>query len=58
MTVQLGAVAVGIVAIGVVAWLVVGVVFALLHVVELLAVAFVAGWAGYRVGHFRGRHER
>jgi ABC-type glycerol-3-phosphate transport system permease component len=48
----------GLVAIGVVAWLVVSVVFTLLHVIELLLVAALAAWAGYRVGYFRGRRRR
>jgi hypothetical protein len=43
-----------IVLIGLVAWAVAGVVFAILHVLELLAVAAAAGWVGYRLGHFRG----
>jgi hypothetical protein len=48
----------GLVAIGVVAWIVVSVVFTLLHVLELLLVAALAAWAGYRVGYFRGRRHR
>lgn len=44
--------------IGVVAWIVAGVVFALLHILELVAVAGVAAWAGYRIGHFRGSRQR
>ena len=44
--------------IGVAAWVVAGVVFALLHVLELVAVAAVAGWVGYRVGRFRGSRGR
>jgi hypothetical protein len=48
----------GLVAIGVGAWIVAGVVFALLHILELLAVAGVAGWAGYRLGHYRGHRQR
>jgi hypothetical protein len=47
----------GLVAVGVVAWILAGVVFALLHIIELLVVAGVAGWAGYRFGLFRGRHQ-
>jgi hypothetical protein len=49
---------VGLLAIGVAAWVLVGVAFALLHLIELLAVAGVAGWAGYRLGNYRGRHQR
>jgi hypothetical protein len=47
----------GLIAIGFAAWVVAGVVFALLHVLELVAVAGVAGWAGYRFGRYRGRRE-
>jgi hypothetical protein len=54
---HLALIVVGVIAIGAVAWLVAGVVFALLHVLELLVVAAVAGWAGYRLGHFRGRRQ-
>ena len=44
-------------AIGAAIWILVGVVFTLLHVLELIAVAAGAGWVGYRIGHFRGsRH--
>ncbi|MDQ2724236.1 MAG: hypothetical protein M3Y36_01880 [Actinomycetota bacterium] len=38
-------------------WLVAGVVFALLRIIEVVAVAVAAGWIGYRVGHWRGRHD-
>jgi hypothetical protein len=55
---HLAVVAVAIVVIGAVAWAVAGVLFALLHVFELVAVALVAGWGGYRIGHFRGRRQR
>jgi hypothetical protein len=48
----------GLLAVGVVAWIVVGVVFSLLHVFELLLVAALAGWVGYRVGYFRGRRHQ
>jgi hypothetical protein len=48
----------GVLAIGVVAWVVAGAVFALLHVIELLVVAAVAGWVGYRIGHYRGRRQQ
>jgi hypothetical protein len=51
-------VAVGIVVIGLIAWVVAGAVFAILHIVEILLVAAAAGWAGYRLGHFRGRRSR
>ena len=43
--------------IGVAAWIVAGVVFAILHVLELVAVGAVAGWVGYRVGYFQGRRS-
>jgi hypothetical protein len=46
------------VVIGLVAWAVAGVVFAVLHVIELVVVAIAAGWGGYRLGHFRGRRQR
>ena len=35
-----------------------GVVFALLHIIELLVVAGLAGWAGYRLGVYRGHRRR
>lgn len=38
----------------VVVWLVYGVVFGILHVFELVLVGGTAGWAGYRLGHYRG----
>lgn len=50
-------VVVGIVVVGLIAWAVAGVVFALLHILELVLVAGVAAWAGYRIGRFRGRRE-
>ena len=55
---HLATAAVAIILIGVVAWLVAGVVFAVLHVLELIAVAVVAAWGGYRLGHWRGTHQR
>jgi hypothetical protein len=27
------------------------------HLFEYAAVALVAGWVGYKLGHFQGRHE-
>lgn len=45
-----------VVALVVVGWLAAA-VFALLHVVELLAVAFFTGWAGYQVGVRQGRRQ-
>jgi hypothetical protein len=47
----------GVVAVGAAIWLLAGVAFALLHVLELLVVAVGAGWAGYRFGHWRGRRS-
>jgi len=32
--------------------------FAVLHIVELLAVALAAGWVGFKVGVHQGRRER
>lgn len=44
-------------AIGAAAWILAGVVFTILHVLELVAVAAGTGWVGYKIGHFRGsRH--
>ena len=46
-------------AIGAAIWILAGVVFTILHVVELVAVAAGAGWVGYKIGHFQGsRHPR
>jgi hypothetical protein len=45
------------VAVGAAIWLLAGVAFALLHVLELLVIAAGAGWVGYRLGHWRGRRE-
>ncbi len=52
-----GWVAAGVVVAGVAAWLLLGVAFAVLHLLELVVVAGAAGWVGYRVGHFRGRRD-
>jgi hypothetical protein len=38
-------------------WIVAGLVFALIHLIEIIVVAGVAGTLGYRLGHYRGRHE-
>jgi hypothetical protein len=38
-------------------WIVSGLVFALIHLIEIIVVAGVAGTLGYRLGHYRGRHE-
>jgi hypothetical protein len=47
----------GLLALGAAVWLLSGLAFALLHVLELLVVAGGAGWVGYRLGHWRGRHQ-
>jgi len=39
------------------AWLVVGFVFGILHLVEIIVLAGAAGWVGYQVGRVKGRHE-
>jgi hypothetical protein len=49
---------VALIAVAAAVWVVVGVVFALLRIIEVVAVAAAAGWIGYRVGHWRGRHGR
>jgi len=46
-----------LVAAGVAAWVLVGVVFTILHLLELVAVGVGAGWAGYRIGHYRGSRQ-
>jgi hypothetical protein len=46
---------VGIIVVALVAWALLGAVFTVLRTLELIAVAAVAGWVGYRVGHYRGR---
>jgi hypothetical protein len=48
---------IGVVALAVVAWFLAGAVFAALRVLELLIVAGLAAWVGYKVGHYRGRHS-
>jgi hypothetical protein len=45
-------------AVGAALWLLAGVAFAVIRLLELIVVAAGAGWAGYRVGHWRGRHDR
>jgi hypothetical protein len=47
-----------IIAIGLAVWVVAGAVFAILRLLELVLVAGVAGWAGYRLGQYRGRRQR
>ncbi len=48
---------IGVIALAVIAWFLAGAVFAVLRVLELLVVAGLAGWIGYRFGHYRGRHS-
>jgi hypothetical protein len=50
----MGAIAVAAVAI----WVFAGVFLFALHIAEYVALALVAGWAGYRIGHARGRRAR
>lgn len=50
----IGLIAVG----GLCLWAFTGIFSLAFHVGEFVAVALVAGWAGYRVGHFRGRRGR
>jgi hypothetical protein len=47
----------GIAVIGLITWIIAGVVFAVLHLIEIVLVAGAAGWAGYRLGHYRGRRR-
>lgn len=56
--VHLVGVAGALVVLGLAAWALAGVVFGLLHVLELIAVGAAAGWAGYRIGRFRGSRQR
>ena len=39
-------------------WIIAGLVLAVLHVVELIAAALVAGWIGWSLGVHHGRHSR
>ncbi len=50
-------VAAAVVVLGLAAWALAGVVFGLLHVLELVAVGAAAAWAGYRIGHVRGSRQ-
>lgn len=38
-------------------WVLAGVVFTVLHLLELIIVAAGAGWVGYRIGHFNGSRQ-
>lgn len=42
---------------GILVWAFGGLVHLALHIAELVAVGAAAGWAGYRLGHARGRHQ-
>jgi hypothetical protein len=42
---------------GILVWAFGGLVHLALHIAELVAVAAASGWAGYRLGHVRGRHQ-
>jgi Flp pilus assembly protein TadB len=48
--------AIAIVAVAI--WVFAGVFLFALHIAEYVALALVAGWVGYRVGHARGRRAR
>jgi hypothetical protein len=48
-------VVIGVVVVALVAWALLGAVFTALHTIELIVVAAVAGWVGYRVGRYSGR---
>jgi hypothetical protein len=39
-------------------WVFAGVFLFALHIAEYVALALVAGWVGYRIGHARGRRAR
>jgi hypothetical protein len=56
--VSLVGVILALIAIAAVIWVVSSVVFSLLHVFELAVAALIAGWVGYRIGHYRGRHVK
>jgi hypothetical protein len=45
----------GLAVVALFAWFVVGLVFAALRLIELVAIAALAGWIGYRLGHRQGR---
>ena len=42
---------------GAAAWILVGLVFTVLHVLELIVVGLGCGWVGYKIGHFRGSRQ-
>jgi hypothetical protein len=39
-------------------WIVAGIFFAIVRLIEVIIVAIVAGTLGYRLGHYRGRHQQ
>jgi len=39
-------------------WVVAGIFFAIVRLIEVVIVAIVAGTLGYRLGHYRGRHQQ
>jgi hypothetical protein len=51
---HIGLIVAAVIVIGLAVWAVVGFALAILHVLELVLVAAVAGWAGYRIGKYRG----
>ncbi len=55
---QLVMLVVALIVLVLVGWFLIGAVLAIARLIELIAVALVAGWVGYRLGHFRGRHQR
>lgn len=42
---------------GLALWLFAGIFSHVFHLFEYAAVALVAGWVGYKLGRFRGRHS-
>jgi len=48
-----GAVVVG----GLLVWAFAGIFDLAFHIFEYVAIALVAGWVGYKLGHAAGRHE-
>jgi hypothetical protein len=51
----LWAILVAIVVGGLLVWALAGVLSVAFHIVEYVAIALVAGWLGYKLGHARGR---
>ena len=46
-----------LVALALVGWWVLGLIWAVLRIVELVAVGIVCGYVGYRIGVISGRHQ-